>query len=77
MKAEELYKKEYGDAESIPKEAAIRLLKHFAVVLAKKDATIKELRDAIEHYLKTPMYNSDEWSKAHDRLSALINHNHE
>lgn len=33
MTSEELYKKEFGNAESIPKESVIRLLKHFARVL--------------------------------------------
>lgn len=33
MKAEELYQKEFGNADSIPKESVIRLLKHFAVAL--------------------------------------------
>lgn len=33
MTAEELYKKEFGNADSIPKESVIRLLKHFAKVL--------------------------------------------
>jgi hypothetical protein len=33
MKAEELYEKEFGDAESVSKESVIRLLKHFAKVL--------------------------------------------
>ncbi len=33
MTAEELYQKEFGNADSIPKESVIRLLKHFAKAL--------------------------------------------
>lgn len=33
MTAEELYRKEFGNADSIPKESVIRLLKHFAKAL--------------------------------------------
>ncbi len=33
MTAEELYKKEFGDLEYIPKESVIRLLRNFAAVL--------------------------------------------
>jgi len=33
MTPEELYKKEFGDADSVPKESVIRLLQHFAKVL--------------------------------------------
>jgi len=33
MTAEELYQKEFGDADSVPKESVIRLLQHFAKVL--------------------------------------------
>ena len=33
MTAEELYQKEFGNADSVPKESVIRLLKHFAKVI--------------------------------------------
>ena len=33
MTAEELYEKEFGNADSIPKESVIRLLRHFGKVL--------------------------------------------
>jgi len=33
MTAEELYRKEFGNADSIPKKSVIRLLKHFAKAL--------------------------------------------
>jgi hypothetical protein len=33
MTAKELYQKEFGDADSVPKESVIRLLQHFAKVL--------------------------------------------
>ena len=37
MKPEELYQKEFGDAESIPKESVVRLLKVFARALNIKE----------------------------------------
>ena len=33
MTAEELYEKEFGNADSIPKESVLRLLRHFAKAL--------------------------------------------
>ena len=51
MKAEELYKKGFGDADSISKESAIRLLQHFSVVLGKyknKENKSDELVEALE-----------------------------
>ena len=41
MKAEELYQKEFGNAESVPKESVIRLLKHFGKVLQMERNLVK------------------------------------
>lgn len=41
MKPEELYKKEFGDAESIPKESVIRLLNHFSKALKMERQSVK------------------------------------
>lgn len=48
MKAEDLYHKEFGNADSIPKESAIRLLKHFAVVLQNEREKIQNISAACE-----------------------------
>ena len=43
MKAEELYEKEFGNADSIPKESVIRLLKNFARVLQlERDKALRQ-----------------------------------
>lgn len=43
MTLEELYKKEFGDADSVPKESVIRLLQHFAAVLKKEREEVNNL----------------------------------
>lgn len=41
MKAEELYVKEFGNVDSIPKESVIRLLRHFSKVLEMERTKFK------------------------------------
>lgn len=41
MKAEDLYRKEFGEADSVPKESVIRLLRHFAKVLEMEREQVK------------------------------------
>ena len=43
MTPEELYRKEFGDADSVPKESVIRLLQHFASVLKIERQQVKNL----------------------------------
>jgi hypothetical protein len=56
MTAEELYEKEFGDAESIPKESVIRLMKHFGKALHQiqcdMDLSFEELRKQLNDHLK-------------------------
>lgn len=43
MKPEEFYEKEFGNADSVPKESVIRLLSHFAKVLEmEREAAISK-----------------------------------
>ena len=47
MTAEELYKKEFSNADRIPKESAIRLIRHFGMVLSEvKQKTTHEKKQA-------------------------------
>ena len=67
MTAEELYKKEYGNLETIPKESVIRLLKHFAIAIKqeKKIAASESWDVAI---LKTTHTSSDNaWMEFFDK----------
>lgn len=47
MTAEELYRKEFGNADSIPKESVIRLLKHFAKALKIEREQALRIHDVV------------------------------
>ena len=47
MTAEELYRKEFGNADSIPKESVIRLLKHFAKALKIEREQALHIHDVV------------------------------
>ncbi len=47
MTAEELYRKEFGNADSIPKESVIRLLKHFAKALKIEREQALHMHDVV------------------------------
>jgi hypothetical protein len=50
MTAEELYQKEFGNADSIPKESVIRLLKNFAraLTLERQDLRAHDVETRID-----------------------------
>lgn len=57
MTPEKLYKKEFGHAESVPKDQVIRLLKHFARVLHDERSNALRILDVQvkseqSHYLE-------------------------
>lgn len=47
MKAEELYEKEFGNADSIPKESVLRLLNNFARALKLEREKALRIHDVI------------------------------
>ena len=47
MTAEELYRKEFGNVDSIPKESVIRLLKHFAKALKIEREQALRIHDVV------------------------------
>ncbi|HAH37775.1 MAG TPA: hypothetical protein DCL81_15075 [Algoriphagus sp.] len=47
MTAEELYQKEFGNADSVPKESVIRLLKHFAKVIKIEREQALRIHDVV------------------------------
>lgn len=47
MTAEELYQKEFGNADSIPKESVIRLLRHFAKAIKLEREQALRIHDVV------------------------------
>lgn len=47
MTAEELYEKEFGDADNIPKESVLRLLRNFAKALELERKQALSIHDVV------------------------------
>lgn len=47
MTAEELYQKEFGNADNIPRESVIRLIKHFAKALKIEREQALRIHDVV------------------------------
>ena len=57
MTAEELYKKEFGNADSIPKESVLRLLKNFAKALKLEREQALRVHDVGGSFTKDEVIN--------------------
>jgi hypothetical protein len=71
MKADELYKKEFGDAKSVPKKSVIRLLQHFGRVLHIERKERLKIIDLVPENM--PLYkDSDLWQIRSDNMKDVI-----
>lgn len=70
MTAEELYQKEFGNADSIPKESVIRLLKHFAKALKIEREQALHIHDVVGRSEQLLAYT--EWLKKEGLLNATV-----
>lgn len=64
MTAEELYEKEFGDADNIPKESVLRLLRHFAKALELEREQALRIHDVVVELPKVNSKDFKDWLKS-------------
>ena len=69
MTPEELYKKEFGNAKSVPKKSVIRLLNHFAKVLEIKEKKENKHKVKLEVIVE---FSSDAYDEIENMLDEFI-----